>query len=47
MSGKDPRNKDYRLKIMETQQPGFDQNPVPFTVGEHLPSLLKPFFVAS
>ena len=28
------------MEIMKTQQPGFDQNPVPFTVQEHLPSFL-------
>lgn len=32
------------LKIMGTQQPGFDQNPIPFTVADNLPALLKPFF---
>jgi alcohol dehydrogenase class IV len=34
---------DQVLQIMQTQQPGFDQNPVPFTVGEHLPGFLRPF----
>jgi alcohol dehydrogenase len=38
---------DDVLKIMGTQQPGFDQNPIPFTVTEHLPTLLRPFFAAS
>ncbi len=33
------------LRIMATQQPGFDQNPVPFTVGDHLPQFLRPFLV--
>ena len=31
------------LEIMKTQQPGFDQNPVPFKVAEHLAPFLDPF----
>lgn len=31
-------------EIMQTQQPAFDQNPVPFTLGDHMPELLKKFF---
>ena len=34
---------DHVLKIMQTQQPGFDQNPVPFTVEAHLPAFLRRF----
>lgn len=32
------------LGIMQTQQPGFDQNPARFTLADHLPGLLSPFF---
>jgi alcohol dehydrogenase len=32
------------LEVMKTQQPGFDQNPLPFTVEAHLPPLLADFF---
>ena len=32
------------LEIMQTQQPAFDQNPVPFTLGDHMPEFLKKFF---
>jgi alcohol dehydrogenase class IV len=38
-----PANYEDVLQIMQTQQPGFDQNPVPFTVGGDLPQFLKPF----
>jgi alcohol dehydrogenase len=38
-----PDKLDHVLEIMKTQQPGFDQNPVPFTVQEHLPAFIKPF----
>jgi alcohol dehydrogenase class IV len=34
---------EHVLKIMQTQQPGFDQNPVPFSVSGDLPLFLKPF----
>jgi alcohol dehydrogenase class IV len=37
---------DDVLKTMATQQPGFDQNPIPFTVTGDLPRLLSPFFAA-
>jgi alcohol dehydrogenase len=36
---------DHVLQIMQTQQPGFDQNPVPFTVEAHLPAFLRRFVV--
>jgi alcohol dehydrogenase len=32
------------LEIMQTQQPGFDQNPVPFTVTGHLPAFLETYY---
>jgi alcohol dehydrogenase class IV len=32
------------LEIMKTQQPGFDQNPVPFTVEQHLPGFMAKYF---
>ena len=32
------------LEVMKTQQPGFDQNPIPFTVENDLPSVLADFF---
>jgi alcohol dehydrogenase len=38
---------DHVMQIMQTQQPGFDQNPVPFTVAGHLPEFIKPFVVGS
>jgi alcohol dehydrogenase len=31
------------LAVMHTQQPAFDQNPIPFTVVDHLPGFLRPF----
>jgi alcohol dehydrogenase len=42
-----PDKYDHVLKIMHTQQPGFDQNPVPFTVERDLPRFLKPFVAGS
>lgn len=39
-----PDRRDHVLEIMKTQQPGFDQNPVPFTVAEHLPSFLERYW---
>lgn len=38
-----PAQYGHVLEIMKTQQPGFDQNPVPFIVDEHLPAFLRPF----
>lgn len=38
-----PDRRAHVLEIMKTQQAGFDQNPVPFTVEEHLPRFLTPF----
>lgn len=38
-----PEQYEHVIQIMQTQQPGFDQNPVPFTVGEHLPPFMRPF----
>jgi alcohol dehydrogenase class IV len=38
-----PDKYEHIMKIMQTQQPGFDQNPVLFTVVDHLPNFIKPF----
>jgi len=42
--GIDAENFPAVLRVMETQQAAFDQNPIPFTVSEDLPELLEPFF---
>ena len=42
--GVEPHSFDAVMKTMQTQQPGFDENPATFTVQEHLPKLLEPFF---
>jgi alcohol dehydrogenase len=39
--GVGPEALDHVLEIMKTQQPGFDQNPVPFTVADDLPAFLR------
>lgn len=39
-----PERRDHVLEIMKTQQPGFDQNPVPFTVADHLPAFMEQYF---
>ncbi len=39
-----PDKYEHVLEIMKTQQPGFDQNPVPFTVQGELPAFLKAYF---
>lgn len=38
-----PAQHAHLLEIMQTQQPGFDQNPVPFTVADDLPGFLRSF----
>ncbi len=40
-----PEQFDNVLKVMGTQQAAFDQNPVPFTIEEHLAIFLKPFIL--
>jgi alcohol dehydrogenase len=39
-----PEKRNHVLEIMKTQQAAFDQNPVRFTVEEHLPVFLEPYF---